>query len=103
MIEEMRIRQLAPADRRVHRRPHDRHRVNEQNFPGVTDTLRLPTPNYLRLNAICPGSSPHRSAILRTGISTFPRFPPWRLVQHLPPSLVGLGQVSTHRQVSDDP
>jgi hypothetical protein len=24
-------------------------------------------------------------------ISTFPRFPPWRLVQHLPPSLAGLG------------
>jgi len=26
-----------------------------------------------------------------------------RLVQHLPPSLTGLGQLSAHRQVSDNP
>jgi Putative transposase/Transposase zinc-binding domain len=36
-------------------------------------------------------------------ISTSPRFPPWRLVQQLPPSLTGLGQLSAQRQLSDNP
>jgi hypothetical protein len=70
------------------------------SFP--TDTHRSRSSDYLRLTGFCRSSNPHRSAILLTGISTSPRFPPWRLVQHLPPSLTGLGQLSAHRQVSDN-
>jgi len=129
------------AARRVLRPHHDRHRVNQQNFPGgislneavanargsvqqnapllpppsplehpvplrawlAIDTHRSRNPDNLRLAGLCRRSNPHRSAILLIGISTSPRFPPWRLVQHLPPSLTGLGQLSAHRQVSDNP
>ncbi len=68
-----------------------------------SNTHQSRSPDYLRLIGVCPRSNPHRSAILLSGISTFPRFPPWRLVQHLPPSLTGLGELSAHRQVSDNP
>ena len=69
----------------------------------VTETHRSRSPDYLRLTDFNRRSNPHRSATLLIGISTSPRFPPWRLVQHLPPSLTGLGQLSAHRQVSDNP
>ena len=69
----------------------------------ATDTHRSRSPDAPRLTGFCPRSNPHRSATLLIGISTSPRFPPWRLVQHLPPSLTGLGRLSAHRQVSDNP
>lgn len=69
----------------------------------ATDTYRSRSPDNLRLTGFYQRSNPHRSAPLLIGISTSPRFPPWRLVQHLPPSLTGLGQLSAHRQVSDNP
>src|ERR1017187_3029858 len=68
----------------------------------ATDTHRSRSPDNLRLTGFCRRSNPHRSATLLIGISTFPRFPPWRLVQHLPPSLTELGYLNAHRQVSDN-
>src|SRR6202041_2706657 len=65
----------------------------------ATDTYRSRSPDDLRLTAFCRGSNPHSAAPLLILINTSPRFPPWRLVQHLPPSLTGLGQLSAHRQV----
>src|SRR5208283_2845524 len=56
----------------------------------ATDTHRSRSPDHLRLTDFYRRSNPHRSATLLIGISTSPRFPPWRLVQHLPPSLTGL-------------
>ena len=53
----------------------------------ATDTHRSRGPDELRLTGLPRRSNPHRSATLLIGISTSPRFPPWRLVQHLPPSL----------------
>jgi hypothetical protein len=69
----------------------------------ATDTHRSRSPDDPRLTGFCRPSNPHRSATLLIGISTSPRFPPWRLVQHLPPSFTGLGRLSAHRQVSDNP
>jgi hypothetical protein len=69
----------------------------------ATDTYRSRSPGDLRLTDFCRPSNPHSTAPLLILISTSPRFPPWRLVQHLPPSLTGLGQLSAHRQVSDNP
>jgi hypothetical protein len=69
----------------------------------VIDTHRSRIPDDHRLTGFCRCSNPHRSATLLIGISTSPRFPPWRLVQHLPPSLTGLRHLSAHRQVSDNP
>jgi hypothetical protein len=69
----------------------------------ATDTHRSRNPDDLRLTDFCRRSNPHSAAPLLILISTSPRFPPWRLVQHLPPSLTGLGQLSAHRQVSDNP
>jgi hypothetical protein len=73
------------------------------DFRGLFRTHRSRSPDDLRLSGFCLRSNPHRSATLLIGISTSPRFPPWRLVQHLPPSLTGLGPLSAHRQVWDNP
>ena len=56
-----------------------------------------------RLSGSCRRSNLHSAAPLLILISTSPRFPPWRLVQQLPPSLTGLGQLSAQRQLSDNP
>jgi hypothetical protein len=69
----------------------------------ATDTHRSRSPDDLRLTDFCRRSNPHSAAPLLILISTSPRFPPWRLVQHLPPSLTGLGQLSAQRQLSDNP
>jgi hypothetical protein len=69
----------------------------------ATDTHRSRSHDDLRLTGFCQRSNPHRSATLLIGISTSPRFPPWGLVQHLPPSLTGLGRLGAHRQLSDNP
>jgi hypothetical protein len=50
----------------------------------ATDTHRSCTPDNLRLTGIRRRSNPHKSATLLIGISTSPRFPPLRIVQHRP-------------------
>jgi hypothetical protein len=69
----------------------------------ATDTHRSRSPDDRRLTGFCHPSNPHRSATLLIGTRTSPRFPPWRLVQYLPASLTGLGRLSAHRQLSDNP
>ena len=69
----------------------------------ATDTHRSRRRDNPRHIGFCQPSNPHSAATLLILISTSPRFPPWRLVQHLPPGLTGLEQLSAHRQLSDNP
>jgi hypothetical protein len=69
----------------------------------ATDTHQSRRRDNPRHIGFCRPPNPHNAAPLLILISTSPRFPPWRLVQHLPSSLTGLGRLSAHRQVSDNP